>query len=54
METEDLAFNNGSEWEVIKEFGEHLPHISIAILTQTLIIETITIESLNKLVSTLE
>ena len=41
MEAEDLALNNGSQGKVIEKLSELFPHISISILSQTLVIETI-------------
>jgi hypothetical protein len=43
MEAENLAFNNSSQREVIKELGEGFPHVGISVLSQTFIIKTISI-----------
>lgn len=44
MKTENLAFDDSSEREVIEKFGELLPDIGIAVLSQTFIIEAISIQ----------
>ena len=41
VETENLSFDDGSEWEVVKELGELLPDISVSVLPQAFIVETI-------------
>jgi hypothetical protein len=41
METEDLALHHSCEGKVIEELSKGLPHIGIAILSQTLIVEAI-------------
>jgi hypothetical protein len=41
VETEDLAFNDGSQGEIVKKLSEHLPHVGVAVLPQTFIIEAV-------------
>jgi len=48
VKTENLTFNNSSQGEVVEELGELLPDIRIAILTEALIVETITKSRLKK------
>ena len=43
MEAEYLRFNNCSKREVIEEFSELFPNISITVFSQTFIIETISV-----------
>ena len=43
MEAEDLVLDHSSEWEVIEEFCELFPDICVTILSQTLIVEAISI-----------
>ena len=48
VKTEDLVLNNCSEGEVIEELGELLPDVSVTILSQTFIVETISIVNKGK------
>ena len=41
VEAEDVSFDHGREWQIIKEWSKMLPHISIAILPKAFIIEPI-------------
>jgi hypothetical protein len=43
MEAENLAFNNSSKWEIVKELGKGFPDVGISVLSQTLIIKSIPI-----------
>ena len=43
MQTENLSLDDCSQWQVIEQFSESLPNISISILAQALIVETIPI-----------
>jgi len=45
MEAEDLVLNNSSEGEVVEELSELLPDVSVTILSQTFVIESISIVS---------
>ena len=42
METEDLALNNSRQGKVIKELSEGFPYIRISVLSQALVVETVT------------
>jgi hypothetical protein len=46
METENLTLHNCSEREIVKQLSESLPYVRISVLSQALIVETITKESL--------
>jgi len=52
MEAENLTFNNSSQREVIKEFGECFPNVSISVFSQTFIVETIHLSDLSAFVIT--
>ncbi len=43
VETEDLSLNNSGQWKVVEELSESFPHIRISVLSQTLIVEAVTI-----------
>jgi hypothetical protein len=43
MKAENLSFDDCSQREVVEEFGELFPYVGISVLSQTLIIETISI-----------
>ena len=36
-----LTIHKGGEWEIVEEVGEVLPHVGVAVLAQTLVIEPI-------------
>ena len=48
MKTEDLMLNDGGEGKVIEELGELLPDVSVTILSQAFIVETISIVNKGK------
>lgn len=50
MQTKDLVFYNCTERQVVKELCENFPNISITILTQTLVIESIDLCNLSAFV----
>jgi hypothetical protein len=41
MQTKDLVFNERGQGEVVKEIGKVFPDIRVAILAQTLVVESI-------------
>jgi hypothetical protein len=41
VETENLVLNNCCQWEVVKEFCEDLPHISITVFAHALVIKSV-------------
>ena len=41
VKAEDLAVDQRRQRQVVEEVGEVLPHVSVAVLAQTLVIETI-------------
>lgn len=50
MQAEDAVLNNSSQGEVVEEWSEVLPHISISVLSETLIVKTINLSDLFTLV----
>ena len=50
MKAEDLVLNQGGKRKVVKEVGEELPDIGIAVLAQALVIEAIDLRNLTALV----
>lgn len=50
MKTEDLVLDQGSEREVIEEIGEVFPDVSVAVFSQTLVIEAVNLCDLARLV----
>ncbi len=46
MQAEDLSADEGGEGQVVKQVGEVLPHIGIAVLAQALIIEPVNLSDL--------
>ena len=46
MKTEDLILNNCSQWNVIKEFCEDFPNVCVAVLPQTFVVETISVQKM--------
>lgn len=50
MQTEDLVVDEGGEGEVVEEVGKVLPHICVAVLAQTLVVETVHLGDLARLV----
>jgi hypothetical protein len=47
VETEDLVFDQGSEWEIVKEIGEVFPHVCIAIFAKTLVVKAVDLGDLS-------
>jgi hypothetical protein len=41
VQAENLVVNDGSEGQIVKEFGEDLPHVRISVLSEALVVETI-------------
>lgn len=41
VETEDLTLDDGCQRKVIEEFGKLLPDVGVSVLSQALVIETI-------------
>lgn len=53
METEDLVFDNGSKGQIVEKFCELFPHISVAVLSQALVVKTVPVikaEKVNKFI----
>lgn len=50
MKTENLIVDQGSEREVVEEVGEILPHVGVAILSETFIVKAINLSNLTGLV----
>ena len=54
MKAENLVINNSSQWQVVKKLSEDLPHVSIAVLSEALVVKAVPEEILNfKLILTL-
>ena len=45
VETEDLTVHQSSEGQVVKQVGEVLPHVGIAVLPQALIIKPVNLQN---------
>jgi len=41
VETEYLIFDDGSQGQIVEQLSELFPHISIAVLSQALVVETV-------------
>ena len=54
MEAEDVAFDDGGEWQVVEETGEVLPDVGVSVLSQAFIVEPINLGDLLGLVVTSE
>ncbi len=54
MKTEYFLFNNSSQRKVVKEICEIFPYISVSVLSQALIIETIDLSNLTRFVISTE
>jgi hypothetical protein len=54
MQAEYFLFNHSGQGKIIKEVSEVFPHICVAILSQTLIIETIHLRDLTRLMISTE
>lgn len=50
MKTEDLVLDEGRKGEEIEEVGEVLPHVGIAVFSQTLVVEPVDLGDLAGLV----
>jgi len=50
VETEDLTVHQSSEGQVVKQVGEVLPHVGIAVLPQALVIKPVNLSDLSRLV----
>jgi hypothetical protein len=50
METEYLSFDNCSEREIVEKIGEVFPHICVAVLPQTLVVEAVDLSDLPRFV----
>ena len=42
VEAEDLSFDHSGQGQVVEELSELLPHVGVAVLSQALVVETIT------------
>ena len=50
MEAEDLVVDEGGEGKVVEEISEILPHVCVAVFSQTLIVEAVNLGDLARLV----
>jgi hypothetical protein len=50
VEAEDTVLYNSSKWQVVEEGSEVLPHVSVAVLTEALIVEAVNLCDLLALV----
>ena len=50
VETEDLVVDKGCEGEIVKEVGEVLPYVGVAVFSKTFIVEPIHLSNLARLV----
>lgn len=41
VQAENLILNNSGQWQVVEELGEDFPYVGIAVLSEALIVETI-------------
>ena len=41
METEDLAFDDGCQGQIVEQLSEHLPDIRASVLAETFIVESV-------------
>ena len=46
MEAEDLVFDNCSQRQVVEQLGEDLPHVSISVFAEALVVEAVPKETL--------
>lgn len=46
MQAEDLPVDECSEWQVIEQVSEVFPHVGVAVLTETLVIEPVNLGDL--------
>ncbi len=49
MKAEDLVIDESGEWEVVEEVGEVLPYVCVAVLAQTLVVESVDLGNLTRL-----
>ena len=54
MQAEDLVLDDGSEWEVIEEVSQVLPHVCVAVLSEALVVEAVDLGDLTTFVVTSE
>ena len=54
VQTEDLVVNQGGEGQVVKKICEVLPDIGVAVLSETLVVETVNLGDLSRLVVSAE
>lgn len=45
VKAENLILNDCSQWQVVEELSENFPDISISVLSETFVVETIAIET---------
>ena len=41
MEAKDLAVDQSRQWQVVEQIREVLPHVGVAVLSQTFVVKTI-------------
>ena len=46
MQTENLIFNDCSEWQVVEKFGENLPYIGVSVFAKALVVESIPVSQI--------
>jgi hypothetical protein len=52
MDTEDLAFNDSSDAEVVEDISAILPRVGIAVFSDSLIVEAVSSRNLSRFVIT--
>ena len=52
MQTKDLIIDQSCQWQVVKQVGEILPHICVAILAKTLVVKAVHLSDLARLMIT--
>lgn len=50
MEAEDLVINEGGEGKVVEQVGKVLPNVGVAVLAETLVVESVDLGNLARLV----
>jgi len=50
MKAKDLVLHHRSEWQVVEQVGQVLPHVRISVLAQTLIVKSVHLRNLPTLV----
>jgi len=48
VETEDLVFDDGCKGQIVKKFCELFPHISVAVLSQALVVKSVPVINAEK------